>query len=180
MSLPKPELRRRYDLTASAYDRRYEEIQKKKYNIVAENLPRLRRVLDLGCGTGMLFRLLSERADFVVGIDLSREMLRLAKLKANERVALVQADADSLPFVDESFDAVVSMTMLQNVPDPAVTLKEIARVLRKGGLAIITSLKHRHSADQLMNWATGASLKPLKAWEITDDEDVACIALKVR
>jgi ubiquinone/menaquinone biosynthesis C-methylase UbiE len=178
MSLPKPELRRRYDLTAAVYDRRYGEIQRKKYEIVAENLPRARRVLDLGCGTGMLFRLLSERADFVIGVDFAPEMLRLAKLRANERVALVTADADLLPFTDESFDAVVSITMLQNVPDPAATIREIARVLRRGGLAIITSLKRKHSPDQLKDWAASASLKPLKAWEITDSEDVACIAMK--
>ncbi|MCS7131459.1 MAG: class I SAM-dependent methyltransferase, partial [Hadesarchaea archaeon] len=153
MSIPKFELRRRYDLTAGAYDRRYEEIQRKKYDVVMENLPRVCRVLDLGCGTGMLFQLLVERADFVVGVDIARGMLRLARSRANERVALVQADADLLPFADESFDAVVSITMLQNVPNPAATMKEIARVLRIGGMAIITSLKHKHSPDQLRDWA---------------------------
>lgn len=175
MSLHKPELKRRYDLTAHMYDQRYEEIQRKKYQVLAKNLQHANRALDVGCGTGMFLSLLSQKTKFIVGIDMSAEMLQIAK-KRMTGAALVQADADHLPFVGESFDVIVSVTLLQNMPNPALTVREFARVLRPGGIAMMTSLKHKHSPKQLMAWATAANLKPLKAWEMQDGEDVICIA----
>ncbi|MDI6820153.1 MAG: class I SAM-dependent methyltransferase [Candidatus Hodarchaeaceae archaeon] len=175
MPLHKPELKRRYDLTAYMYDQRYGEIQRKKYQVLAKNLPRANRALDVGCGTGMFLSLLSQKAKFIVGIDMSAEMLQIARKRA-AGAALVQADADNLPFADGSFDVIVSVTLLQNMPDPAFTVREFARVLRPAGIAMMTSLKHKHSPQQLMAWTTAANLKPLKAWEMQNGEDVICIA----
>jgi demethylmenaquinone methyltransferase/2-methoxy-6-polyprenyl-1,4-benzoquinol methylase len=175
MSIPKRELKRRYDLTAYIYDRRYKEIQREKYKTILANIARVDRILDLGCGTGMLLGQLKERARLVVGVDISVEMLRAAKRRAPGAL-LVLADADSLPFSEGSFDAVISVTLLQNMPDPAKTVCEIARVLRSNGKAIITSLKRKHSPKQLADWATAAKLKPLKVGEIPGSEDVICIA----
>jgi len=172
----KLELRRRYDDTAGFYDRRYKGIQRAKYSIVMKNLPDgSKRILDLGCGTGMFLKELSTRAKFVVSVDTSLEMLKVAKGRARE-VALVQADADALPFADRSFDAVVSVTLLQNMPDPAVTVREVARVLRPRGVAILTVLKRKYSREELERWVKQAGVKLVGSGEIEGSEDVFCVA----
>lgn len=178
MSLPKRELKRRYDLTAESYDKRYAEIQRRKLEVVLSRLPsKLGRVLDLGCGTGGALPKLEERCELVVGVDFSEGMLREAREK-NPKAILVQADTDHLPLQGQIFDAVISITLLQNLPRPLKTLQEVARVLKPKGLAVITSLKQKHSSKQLEELMLKASLKPLKAEEIKGSEDVICMAVK--
>jgi ubiquinone/menaquinone biosynthesis C-methylase UbiE len=173
----KLELRRRYDETAGFYDRRYEEIQRAKYRDVMKNLPDWsKRILDLGCGTGMFLNELSNRAKFVVGADASLEMLKLAKGRVRE-ARLVQADADSLPFADGSFDAIVSVTLLQNMPDPEATVREVARVIKLGGAAVLTVLKRRYSREELEEWVKHAGMKLIGSGEIEGSEDVFCVAM---
>ncbi len=172
----KLELRRRYGETASMYERRYEQIQREKYEIVTQNLPLVNKVLDLGCGTGMLLNELARRSGFVVGIDSSPEMLELAR-KRRGSAALVLADADHLPFADRSFDAVVSVTLLQNMPSPAATVREVARVTKPEGIVIMTTLKHKHSLDELECWIRTAGFKPLSSGGV-GREDVFCIAIR--
>ncbi len=172
----KLELKRRYDETAGFYDRRYGGIQRTKYQMVTKNLPSGRkRILDLGCGTGMFLEELSSRAEFVVGVDASPEMLKVAKGRARE-VALVRADADALPFVDGSFDAVVSVTLLQNMPDPAATVGAVARVLRSGGVAVLTVLKRKCSQGELEKWVKQAGMELVGSGEIEGSEDIFCVA----
>jgi ubiquinone/menaquinone biosynthesis C-methylase UbiE len=172
----KLELRRLYGETASFYDRRYEEIQRVKYAVVLKNLPDGKEhVLDLGCGTGMFLRELSRRAKFAVGVDASPEMLRVANVRRG-RAALVLADADTLPFPDGSFDAVVSVTLLQNMPDPAATVREVARVLKPGGVAILTVLKRKHSREELEKWVKQAGMGLVGSGEIEGSEDAFCVA----
>ena len=174
MAARKLELKRRYGETAFMYERRYEQIQREKYEIVTKNLPRVSKVLDLGCGTGMLLSELARRSEFVVGIDSSSEMLELAR-KRRDSTALVLADADYLPFANRSFDAVVSVTLLQNMPNPKATIREVARVAKPGGIVIMTTLKHKHSLGELERWVRAAGFKLLDSGEI-GREDVFCIA----
>jgi demethylmenaquinone methyltransferase/2-methoxy-6-polyprenyl-1,4-benzoquinol methylase len=97
------------------------------------------RALDLGCGTGDLAVLLSARAD-VVGLDLSRAMLRAARVKAGGAVRLVQGSAMHLPFGDASFDAVASAFVLRNLRDLNGALAEVVRVLRPGGRVALVDI----------------------------------------
>jgi ubiquinone/menaquinone biosynthesis C-methylase UbiE len=176
MAERKLDIRRRYDSTADIYDERYTRIQQEKYEVVKKYLPkRAMCILDLGCGTGMFFEELTKRGKLVVGIDSSAKMLGIAQKRASG-VSLVCADADRLPFKDRSFDVVVSVTLLQNVPKPDETMKEIARVLKPAGTAIVTSLKHKHSPEKLADWAGAAGLKPIVAEEIPNSEDMVCVA----
>lgn len=85
MSIRKRELKRRYDTTAQFYDRRYGEIQRGKYDVVLANIPYAVRVLDIGCGTGMLLGPIQGKAKLVVGVDMSVKMLRAAKKEHRPR-----------------------------------------------------------------------------------------------
>jgi SAM-dependent methyltransferase len=98
-------------------------------------------VVDIGCGLGRLTRPLSRRADRVIGLDVSREMIERAR-KLNDdldNVEWVHGDGESLrPIVDDDVDVCISHVVFRHIPDPAITLgyvAEMGRVLRPGGFA---------------------------------------------
>jgi demethylmenaquinone methyltransferase/2-methoxy-6-polyprenyl-1,4-benzoquinol methylase len=92
------------------------------------------RVLDVATGTGAVAReLLARKGCTVVGLDQSPEMLAEARRRSPARVTLVEGEADSLPFPDATFDALTFTYLLRYIPDPAATLRELARVVRPGG-----------------------------------------------
>jgi SAM-dependent methyltransferase len=100
------------------------------------------RVLDIGCGTGALVaEVVARWPDArVTGVDISAGMLAIAARtvdalpgQAGDRVALVQAPADRLPFLDAAFDVAVSAFVLQLVPSRYATLREARRVLARDG-----------------------------------------------
>jgi demethylmenaquinone methyltransferase / 2-methoxy-6-polyprenyl-1,4-benzoquinol methylase len=100
------------------------------------------RILDVATGTGMVAAELLARADCsVVGIDQSPEMLAAARARfaafapdvERSRVELIEGQAESLPFADESFDALTFTYLLRYVDDPPATVRELARVVRPGG-----------------------------------------------
>ena len=90
-------------------------------------------VLDLACGTGILFPKLVERFGKVVGLDYSLPMLEVAKRKGLPNTYLVRGDALKLPFGGETFDTVVVSLGLRHFPDIETSLREIHRVLKSGG-----------------------------------------------
>jgi demethylmenaquinone methyltransferase/2-methoxy-6-polyprenyl-1,4-benzoquinol methylase len=92
-------------------------------------------VLDVATGTGAVAReLLARKGCTVVALDQSPEMLAEARLRLPPSVTLVEAEADSLPFPNGSFDALTFTYLLRYVPDPGATLRELARVVRPGGM----------------------------------------------
>lgn len=108
-----------------------------KRDLIA-NLPDLQPAtcLDLACGTGDLTRALAKRFPRarVIGFDLTPAMLELAKRHTNnEHIHYQQGDMQALPFANESMDVITGGYALRNAPDLALTLREIARVLRPGG-----------------------------------------------
>jgi demethylmenaquinone methyltransferase/2-methoxy-6-polyprenyl-1,4-benzoquinol methylase len=97
------------------------------------------RVLDVATGpAGIALQLADRTSATVVGADLSRPMLRrgagnIARSPHRDRVRLVAARGEQLPFADAAFDAVTFSYLLRYVADPAGTVAELARVLRPGG-----------------------------------------------
>jgi demethylmenaquinone methyltransferase/2-methoxy-6-polyprenyl-1,4-benzoquinol methylase len=92
------------------------------------------RILDVGCGTADL-ALAFAGAGTVVGCDFCHPMLLVGKKKAGRAaVALAEADALVLPFLDATFDAVVSAFVVRNLADLDAGLVEMARVLRRGAV----------------------------------------------
>jgi len=100
------------------------------------------RVLDIGSGPGLLAQDISQNignSGSVVGVDMADNMIESArKLCVNRAmVSFEQGDAMSLPFADNSFDAVVSTQVYEYVPDLNAALSEFSRVLRPGGRGVI-------------------------------------------
>jgi ubiquinone/menaquinone biosynthesis C-methylase UbiE len=100
-------------------------------------LPQGARVLEVGCGTGAITRVLATWPPVgeTIGVDPSPVFVAKARELAGSLIAVVfeEADGRSLPFADNRFDAVVFHTTLCHVPEPESMLHEAARVLRPGG-----------------------------------------------
>jgi 2-polyprenyl-3-methyl-5-hydroxy-6-metoxy-1,4-benzoquinol methylase len=103
------------------------------------------RVLDLGCGTGIVSRSLARREGFagaLVGVDFSDALLAAARrLAADEalgdRIIFRTGDAHALAEPAESYDAVIAHTLVSHVADPAAVVSEAMRVLRPGGVLAV-------------------------------------------
>ena len=93
-----------------------------------------REILEVGCGTGMILKEIEPIARRAVGIDISSGMLAQAQARGLE---VVEGSATDLPFEDASFDVVYSFKVLAHVEEIERALKEIARVLRPGGHAVL-------------------------------------------
>lgn len=105
--------------------------------LIAENTTNGIHVLDVGCGTGDIVRFLGSRADFYVGIDVSRRALEVASKKFRGASFLL-AMANALPIKDERFDLAICTEVLEHLEGDAQAVNEISRVLRKQGLALFT------------------------------------------
>ena len=152
---------KRYDLTAEIYEERYRGEQKEKYAAALVDVDVLgSRILDAGCGSGLFFEEVAAHSRTMVGVDISRKLLRKAKKQADAfgNVFVLQADADHLPFADGVFDFVFSFTVLQNMPKPAETLDEFKRVTNLGGKVVVTGLKRAFSPITFMDFIGGSGL----------------------
>jgi SAM-dependent methyltransferase len=102
-------------------------------------------VLDVATGTGRLPRALLRQPAFdgrIIGLDLSRRMLREAVRRTAQfadRLTYIWQDARKLPFDDDTFDAVACLEALEFMPDPRAILAELMRVLRPGGVLLVTN-----------------------------------------
>lgn len=123
-------------------------------------------ILDLATGTGRLPVALLRCLDFegnIVGLDLSLKMLEQARRKTaghNERVTLLWKDGLALPFLDGTLDAVCCVEALEFMPEPQTVLREMARVLRPGGILLTTN---RVGLDALLMPGRTFSNQRLKA-----------------
>ena len=125
-----------YNAIARGYDELYGDEQKRKYEKGKRFLPLSEKVLDAGCGTG-LFAL--EVEGYYLGVDISLEMLRIAKNKLrNCYKDFVFGDVQMLPIRSKAFKACYSFTVLQNVEDPERTMEELKRCCKS---FVISSLK---------------------------------------
>jgi ubiquinone/menaquinone biosynthesis C-methylase UbiE len=145
------------------YARRYDDIKQwdpetEEHYLARPILDRLTHVraplaLDVATGTGRLPLALLERPSFqgrVIGLDLSRKMLTVAAERLapfGSRVWLLHHPAESLPFPDNTFDLVTCLEALEFMMNPREVLCELVRVVRPGGLLVLTN---RQGADAKM------------------------------
>lgn len=132
-----------YDKLASTYDSRWQNYIDQSLSFLLNSIEILPQesVLDLACGTGELAKLILAKnpQQQITGIDLSKDMLEVAKkkLKAYPNISLYNTSAASLPIADKSFDIVVCANAFHFFEFPQQVLAEIKRVLKPGGKVII-------------------------------------------
>jgi ubiquinone/menaquinone biosynthesis C-methylase UbiE len=118
----------------------------------AAALDRESRALDVACGPGIIVEALARDAHEVVGCDITPQMLAKAEQRCKAaglaNVRFVPGKAESLPFGDAEFDVVVSRSALHHFLDPAVTLREMARVLKPGGRMVTVDVMASEDADE--------------------------------
>jgi 2-polyprenyl-3-methyl-5-hydroxy-6-metoxy-1,4-benzoquinol methylase len=126
------------------------------YETIAKMVKPGDRVLDAGCGEGVLSWYLAERGATVTAMDISRPNLENAKTFLEkkgvlDRVTLVQGDAENLPFPNESFDVVISSHVLEHLPDFDKGLAELRRVTKGRAIVALPTCLNLAAASQLGN-----------------------------
>ena len=160
----KKEIIKKYNSSSSFYDSRYRQIQETKYHIILKNFDLTRKIiLDLGCGTGLFIEYVSRRKleqkkklDYYVGLDISWNMLlefrsKFEKLKG-KNISLLLSDIENLPFRDNQFFSVLSLTSFQNLPDIKKGIKEFFRVSRNRADFNFSILKKKINFKILVNF----------------------------
>ena len=112
---------------------------------------RCRQILEIGCGTGEFSRLLAGRAERVLAIDLSPQMIRLARgrSKLYPNIDFVQGDVMACQFPDNQFDCIATLATLHHLPMEAI-LRRIREALRPGGVFVCLDLYQRSNLTDLL------------------------------
>jgi SAM-dependent methyltransferase len=145
--------------------------------------------LDLGTGTGRILELLSPQAERSTGVDLSPEMLTIARSRLAQagltRAHVRLADLFELPAEDASFDLVTVHQVLHYLDDPGRAVAEAARVLKRGGTLLIADFaphdieglrtEHQHrrlgfDRREVASWLEAAGLKLVNSMDLPPDE----------
>ena len=144
-----------YDTIANSYDELYGNEQIKKLELILYLLQKEKllkgksTLLDIGCGSGISTRFFKDRLGLkCTGIDPSEKLIRIARQK-EKQISFVKGFGESLPFGDESFDVITSITAIQNFTDQKKAVQEIDRVCQNTGVIIITCLKAKRNIEEL-------------------------------
>lgn len=111
-------------------------------------------VLEMSCAAGMGLGYLAQKAKSVAGADYDPEFVKKAKTHYGDRIDIYEADAQAMPFEDQSFDTVVNMEAIYFFPDAGAFIKEAYRVLRPGGRLVIVSANCDYSTFNPCDRAT--------------------------
>jgi Methylase involved in ubiquinone/menaquinone biosynthesis len=116
-------------------------------------------ILDIGCGSGLFLKMAHSKSNAITGIDLSDELLGIARQR-NPDARLLNQDMNELPFADKSFDLVTGFNSLQYAEDLNHVLAEIKRVLKDDGKLVIGVWGTAEECESLGVLASIASLLP--------------------
>lgn len=148
-------------LIRAEFSRQAETLESARFFNDADTLARMReaaaltptsRVIDVACGPGIVVEALAPHAGEVVACDITPAMLERAAARCAKagltNVRCVQGPAEALPFADASFDVVVTRAALHHFPNPGAAVREMARVLRPGGRAVILDSTSSENAEE--------------------------------
>ena len=152
-----------HDQLAEGWEERYKTVQfSVRLQVLSEILPEPqngKRWLDAGCGTGTISRWLAgERGASVIALDASEKMLANAAPSCGVEYVLGDVTRSGLP--DNSFDGILCSSVLEFLPDPAVALKEFRRLLRPGGVVLLSVPNAARSVRTLL-WLVYWMTRPL-------------------
>lgn len=111
------------------------------YPVLVDKLSSLNyeKILDLGCGTGAVLKLITDKIKYAhaYGLDISENMLKQAEQKLNDKAMLTLGDAEHLPFENDFFDVVYCNDSFHHYPSPDAALSEVQQVLKQNGTFIV-------------------------------------------
>jgi len=178
----KRRLRKNYAVSASIYNLMYSLEQRIKYE-AALSMVKLKEgdiVLDNGCGSGLLTQRIASEKVYVVAVDLCMSLLRIAGKSKVRKVDrdFICCDVENLPFRNRVFHKVFAITVLQNLPCTALSLKEMVRVGTNGCRFIVTFLKRRFPLKTSEKLLQNARLNVLDLKDTTDLRDYVFVCIK--
>lgn len=165
-------VRELFDRKAAPWAQAYEPGGKftRRSKLFVDKLMRFRlppaRLLDFGCGTGHIAKAFADRGYTAHGCDMSSAMLAEGQrlFGGPVELSLLPLDWSQLPYKDAFFDVAVASSVLEYVEDPDFVLRELARVIKPGGLLMLTVPNMRHPRRWL-EWvlAQGLRIRPFLA-----------------
>ena len=137
-----------YNLAAADYDKKEKYLNSFEKDKLIPLLGDVRgkTILDVGAGTGRASVILAKMGAAVTALDVSEQMLKELK-KKNPKVQTVIGDAESLPFPDKSFDAVVAAFLIVHLKDPTRFFDEAYRVLKDGGMLVVSNINQKEPPE---------------------------------
>ncbi len=147
----KKEFLKRYEKTAKNYDSNRlttfedKKVLKEQLKIISKILKKNnpKKILEAGCGTGRILMPLIKKGYLIEGFDLSKNMLKELS-KKNKNIKTKIGDIEKIPYKNNTFDLIYSITVLMHLPDFKKAFKEMYRVTKKNGL-IVFDLPNRNS-----------------------------------
>ena len=124
----------------------YDRLEKRAIDRLLPCVPNGGRLLEIGCGTGHWSEYFSNKGFDVTGVDISEQMIAIARQRKVSRAIFDVSDAARLPFGDASFDVAVAITSLEFTADPAGVVAEMVRCVKKAGGMLIVGVLNRLSA----------------------------------
>ena len=133
-----------WDKIAKSYDRNvmktYETAYRRTIEAILEEVDSSSKVLEVGCGTGIIAMAVAPEVKEITGVDISPKMIAQAQKKIRksslDNITFQVEDGYHLSFADSTFDVVLLTNLLHIVADPAAILKEAHRLLNPGGLLV--------------------------------------------
>ena len=175
----------KYNSTSNFYDKRYKAIQEEKYEIALKNYKdKSNHLLDLGCGTGLLFEYFIKSnlekeimKNNYIGVDISWNMLLKFKSKSSKSEYteyspnLILADIEYLPFRKNIFYSIFSFTSFQNLPDTKIGINDLLTISKNNAFFKFSILKKNLELDSLLR-ILKVNLKELSIVQKQNLEDI--------
>jgi ubiquinone/menaquinone biosynthesis C-methylase UbiE len=136
----------------------YDRLEKRAIERLLPPAPDGGRLLEVGCGTGHWSRYFVSRGFEVTGLDISQRMIAVARQKNIASATFEVADAERLPFADETFDVAAAITSLEFMGDAARAVAEMARCAKKMGGTLIVGALNRLSPYNLGKQRNASSM----------------------
>ena len=148
-----------WDNSATWYDDLLERGGTYQSDLILPNLLRLlnikdcTKVLDVGCGTGFFSRHFARAGAVVTGVDLGRDLIKVAQERSDKKIQYHVSSAAEMNFLpDNSFDKLVIVLALQNMDEPSKVMHECARVLKKEGRMFLVLNHPTFRVPQKSSW----------------------------
>jgi SAM-dependent methyltransferase len=122
-------------------------------------------VLDIACGTGYGIAIVKRSAAYVTGVDIDPQAAAEAKAECNGKASVLLGNGLGLPFADGSFDVITSFETLEHLHERATFLSELNRVLKAGGVLLLSTPNANYSQP-----VDGKPANPFHIHEYTPDE----------